>query len=320
MNQDENQKIKVAVIGYGHLGKWHCQKVELFSEDVEFYAIIEKNPLSQEEARKKHPDVIVTDDLDSVIDHINAAIIVTPTSTHYELTDYLLSRHIHVFCEKPLCTSTHEAIKLSEKVKESDLILQVGHSERFHQIWKELKNQLLNLKPPFSLRVNRIAPFKGRATDVDVVQDLAIHDLDLLRFLFDTEIKSLKARGHKMRTDYWDHVSITLELENLSDAQIVIGRNGVQEKRDWEITTKDGMIFVDLLHHRISYADTKSQDVNNFVQSHSYEKKDHLFLEHQDFYQAIKNKSRPTVDVNDGAEAVKLVNLVLKALKYQDEG
>jgi len=174
------KKVKIAVIGYGHLGKWHCQKVEAHSDVAEFVAIVEKFPAGQEAARVNHPNVKVVNDIKEVITEIDAAFIVTPTSTHFELVQYLLENKKHVFCEKPVCSNDSEGCKLQQLGHGKDLVIQVGHSERFHEAWDKLKDKFSRLTPPYTIRINRFAPFKGRAVDVDVVEDLAIHDLDLI--------------------------------------------------------------------------------------------------------------------------------------------
>src|SRR5690606_27312243 len=118
--------------------------------------------------------------------------IVTPTSTHFELCDYLVKQGKHVFCEKPLCAFYDEVLKLETVLKE-DKVLQVGHSERCHKAWEVLKEEFSEISAPWALKINRVAAFKGRATDVDVVQDLMIHDIDLLLFLMKKKPISVKA-------------------------------------------------------------------------------------------------------------------------------
>ena len=107
-------KVRVAVIGYGHLGKWHCQKVDAHSELADFVAIIEKFPAGQEVARAAHPKAKVVSDIKEVINEIDAAFVVSPTSTHFELVKYLLEHNKHVFCEKPLCSNDKEALELKK--------------------------------------------------------------------------------------------------------------------------------------------------------------------------------------------------------------
>src|SRR5690606_12256678 len=139
-------------------------------------------------------------------------------STHFELVKYLLDNNKHVFCEKPLCSNDEEARKLKEIASTKDLVIQVGHSERFHEAWEILRSKFQSLKSPYTVRINRVAPFKGRATDVDVVQDLGIHDLELVLQLF-TEIPvSVSGSGLKIRTKNWDHATLKVELQNGSEA------------------------------------------------------------------------------------------------------
>ena len=177
-------KIKVAIVGYGHLGKWHAEKAKSFPELSELKYIVEKFPAGIEAAKMAHPDVLVVDDISKAIHDIDAAFVVTPTSFHYEIVEYLLKNNKHVFCEKPLTETTAQALKLKELLVGKDLVLQVGHSERFHQAWERKENYKQFFNSPAHITLKRVAPFKGRATDVDVVQDLMIHDLDLLVYLF----------------------------------------------------------------------------------------------------------------------------------------
>ena len=308
-------KVRVAVLGYGHLGKWHCQKVEAHSDIAEFVAIVEKFPSGQEAAKTNHPKVKVVNDIKEVINEIDAAFIVTPTSTHFELVSYLLENNKHVFCEKPVCSNDLEAQKLKEIAASKNVVIQVGHSERFHEAWEKLRNTFLNLPTPYTVRINRVAPFKGRATDVDVVQDLAIHDLDLLLYLFNQKPKSVSSTGYKIRTTKWDHASIKVTLENESEALITVGRNATREVRDLEVISKDGMISVDLFANKIFVATNSQFEDGTFVKEDSYQKRDHLLLEHKHFYHSIREKTPPIVGLRDGLNAVHLVDCTLNSLE-----
>lgn len=307
-------KIRVAVIGYGHLGKWHCQKVEAHHAVADFVAIIEKFPSGQEAARANHPGVRILSDIKEIINDIDAAFVVTPTSTHFELVKFLLDNHKHVFCEKPVCSNDDEANKLKQIAADKNVIIQVGHSERFHEAWDKLREKFQTLSPPYTIRINRVAPFKGRATDVDVVQDLAIHDLDLLLYLFKQKPLMIKAHGHKIRTEKWDHASISVTLENKCDAFIVVGRNATKEVRDLEVISKDGMVSVDLFTNKIYEATSTKFSDDTFVKESSYEKRDHLLLEHKYFYEAVLHKKPAIIDLKDGLNAVHLIDCTLKAL------
>lgn len=308
-------KVRVAVLGYGHLGKWHCQKVEAHSEVAEFVAIVEKFPAGQEAAKANHPKVKVVSDIKEVINDIDAAFVVTPTSTHFELVSYLLQQNKHVFCEKPVCSNDAEGRKLKEIAASKNVVIQVGHSERFHEAWEKLRETFQNLPSPYTVRINRVAPFKGRATDVDVVQDLAIHDLDLVLSLFKQKPKSISATGYKIRTTKWDHASINVKLEDHCEALITVGRNATREVRDLEVISPNGMISVDLFSNKIFIATNSKFDDGTFVTEESYSKRDHLLLEHWNFYKSIQEKSAPVVSLKDGLNAVHLVDCTLRALE-----
>ena len=310
------KKVRVAVLGYGHLGKWHCQKVEANKDVAEFVAIVEKFPAGQEAAKAAHPGVRVVSDIKEVINDIDAAFVVTPTSTHFELVKYLLENNKHVFCEKPVCSNDNEAGKLKEVAAGKNVVLQVGHSERFHEAWEKLREKFQNLPTPYTVRINRYAPFKGRATDVDVVQDLAIHDLDLLMYLFKSKPVSVSATGYKIRTNNWDHASINVKLENESEAFVVIGRNATKEVRELEVVSKDGTIHVDLFTNKFSVATSGKYEDGTFVKEESYAKRDHLLLEHQNFYESVRTGRPAIVNLRDGMNAVHLVDCALKSLEF----
>lgn len=313
------KKVRVAVLGYGHLGKWHCQKVEANKEVAEFVAIVEKFPAGQEAAKAAHPGVRIVSDIKEVISDIDAAFIVTPTSTHFELVKYLLENNKHVFCEKPVCSNDSEAAKLKDIAASKNVIIQVGHSERFHEAWEKLRVKIQNLPAPYSIRINRYAPFKGRATDVDVVQDLGIHDLDLLMFLFKSRPVSVNATGYKIRTDKWDHASIYLKMENDCEAHVVVGRNATKEVRDLEVVSRDGTIHVDLFANKIGVATSDKFEDGTFVREENYTKRDHLLLEHQNFYESIRTGRPSIVNLKDGINAVHLVDCTLKSLEFRSE-
>jgi predicted dehydrogenase len=309
-----SKKIRVAVIGYGHLGKWHCQKVEAHHDVAEFVAIVEKFPAGQEAAKTNHPQVKVVTDVKDIIHEFDAAFVVTPTSTHYELVSYLLQNNKHIFCEKPVCSNDAEAARLREIAASKDVVIQVGHSERFHEAWEKLRDKFQALPTPYTVRINRVAPFKGRATDVDVIQDLAIHDLDLLLYLFKQRPKLITAQAYKIRTEKWDHASIRVSMEGKCEAIVTVGRNATKEIRELEVISQNGMITVDLFCNKILEATSSKYEDGSYVKEEGYTKRDHLLLEHKYFYQSILEKKAPFISIQDGFNAVHLVDCALKSI------
>ncbi|NOT78832.1 MAG: Gfo/Idh/MocA family oxidoreductase [Bacteriovoracaceae bacterium] len=311
-------KIRVAVIGYGHLGKWHAQKAESFPEVAELKYIVEKFPSSAEMARKAHPNVTVVDDISKCIHDIDAGIVVTPTSFHFEIVEFLLKNNKHVFCEKPVTETTTQALKLDELLKSNPVVLQVGHSERFHQAWEKKSAYKQFFAAPSHITLKRVAPFKGRATDVDVVQDLMIHDLDLLVYLFGETPVSVDAIGFKMRTTHYDYVTANFRFKSGNRATITVGRNQTKEVRELEISNMAGTLLVDLMKNEIQEA-LGSESGPVFVKLETYEKRDHLMLEHKSFYDSILFKKAPIVSLADGLLAVRLIDKVLESVNSGHE-
>ena len=306
------KKVKVAVIGYGHLGKWHAQKDDAHKDVAELKYIVEKFPANQETAKIAHPHAIIVSDISECIHDIDAGVIVTPTSFHYEIVLELLKHNKHVFCEKPVTETTEQALKIKEALGSRELVLQVGHSERFHQAWenKELLKEFFSA--PSLLNLKRVAPFKGRATDVDVVQDLMIHDLDLLVYLYGEVPVSVEAIGFKMRTNRYDYVSANFKFKSGSRATIAVGRNQTTEVRELEVLNEKGTLLVDLMRNEIKVA-RGSEQGPEFVSLSTYEKRDHLLLEHKHFYDSILNNKAPIVSLGDGIIAVRLIDKVLES-------
>jgi len=303
--------VKVAVIGYGHLGKWHAEKAMALAKEmnVSLVGIVEKFPSSRDIAKKLYPGVTVTPHLSDIIDLIDAAIVVTPTSTHSAVIKELLSKNKHVFCEKPLTATYEEALEIEKIFKSKDLIFQVGHSERFHEAW-EMKNDFAELfKDPGVIKINRLGAFKGRATDVDVVNDLMVHDLDILLHLFDEYPETISSNGYKISTDNWDYVKTRLTFKSGRVASITSSRNDVLEVRSFELTNSSGSLNIDLLNNEIKHAG-KNGEVNTI----KYNKRDHLLLEQMSFYKAILEGTKVPVTLRDGVLAVKLVSEVLESL------
>lgn len=308
-------KVRVATFGYGFLGKWHAQKAAALTESCELRAIVEKFPAAQEAARAAHAGVTVTADWKPLAADIDAGVVVTPTSFHFEVVKDLLRAGKHVFCEKPLCSTVAQSVEVEELAKENGLVLQVGHSERCHEAWEKLRPEFLAMKGAVSLRIDRFAPFKGRATDVDVVQDLMIHDIDLMLWLFGRKPLSVKAWGHKIRTSHWDHVTAEFTLEGGMQALLTMGRNSVYEVRALETYHASGSVRVDLMNFKIQRAPHSEVAPGVYTFEESYTKRDHLFIEQQAFYRSILDKTPPMVSGKEGTEAVQLVEAVLQSLQ-----
>jgi predicted dehydrogenase len=306
------EKVKVAVLGCGFLGRWHVQKA-LSLPNCELIAVVEPYLPSRDNVKSFAPSLRFVSSLDEVINEIDAAIVATPTSTHYELGHKLLSAGIHVFMEKPLASKASEAFELSELAKKNKLILQPGHSERCHRAWEKKSEFADFLSSDAIIHLERQAPFKGRATDVDVVQDLMIHDLDLLCFLLGETPNHVESRGLKIRTNKWDFVQSRFRFSKGQIATITVGRNHVEEVRRFEAMSSAGSLKVDLFKNEILIARANSAE----VLSESYEKRDHLLMEQTAFFDTIHGARLPFVTAQAGVIAVQLVEAVLNSINIE---
>ncbi|MBI2519411.1 MAG: Gfo/Idh/MocA family oxidoreductase [Bdellovibrio sp.] len=306
------EQVRVAVIGYGFLGKWHVEKVQKCT-DAALMAIVEVSAEMRDRLKVQFPKIKIVANLKDVIDDVDACIIVTPTSYHYSVAKEVLQKGKHVFCEKPMTTTYAEAQELTTLAKQKGIVFHVGHSERFHLIWEQIKKGPYNksLQGPAWVRIDRAAPFKGRATDVDVVRDLMIHDLDLLLYLFDEWPATVEAIGFKIRTSNYDFVSSVVTFASGKKCFLTAGRNHVEEVRKFDIQGPQGHLQVDMHNCRLKFFGA-SHTVADVL---DYQKRDHLLEEHRSFYQAILGHTPPTVSAVDGARAVYLVDQVLKAVE-----
>ena len=308
-------KVKTIVIGYGFLGKWHAQKAAALKESCELVAIIETYEPNIQKAQADHPGVKVLSHWQDIKADFDAAVIVTPTSLHHDVAMQLLKAGKHVFCEKPLASTTQQSKEIDALAQEKKLTLQVGHSERCHEAWEKLSEYFKSIEKDAILRINRYAPFKGRATDVDVVQDLMIHDIDLVLWLTGKDVVSVSAWGQKIRTNYWDHVTAELRLKDGITAFITVGRNHVEEERSLEVCSRKGLVKVDLFRNTISHAPADQISEGIFTQTETYAKRDHLLIEQTAFYASVLQRKAPMVSGRDGVRAVELVEAVLSALE-----
>lgn len=311
--------IKVVVFGYGHLGRWHVDKVMALKEEglCELVGVVDPSSDTVEKLKAKDIKVPVFTNVDKCDVDYDAAIVVTPTSMHFELCKELISKNKNVFCEKPMTSTYEESIEIKQLIEKSGLKFQVGHSERFHQVWPILKTKIDYFKGTPILRLERQAPFKGRATDVDVVQDLMIHDIDLMMFVLGDKPISVEAFGKKQRTDKWDYVKAVFNFNSGAVATIVVGRNHVDEVRSFEVVNDCGCIQVDLMRKKMKEAKSGAISEKDFVIESEYPPRDHLLEEQRLFYQSINDDTKTAVSEEDGVNAVYVVEQVLNSLEHE---
>ncbi|MFC1571708.1 Gfo/Idh/MocA family protein [Candidatus Margulisiibacteriota bacterium] len=298
------ERLKYGVIGAGSMGRHHIRIVSTLP-GVQLTAVAEPN----DEQAKSVPDILkklIVKDYKEILSKVDAISIVTPTATHLEIGLECLDAGKHLLIEKPLAINSEQAQQLVDSAKEKNLILAVGLIERFNPAYKEL-GKLIKKEKIIGINIQRFSPFPDRITDANVIQDMMIHDLDLLvNLLPKDEIEEIKAEGKKVQSKKLDRVSATIFFRSGIIAKVAADRVFGIKTRKISVTTEKDIIEADLLNRRINI-----RDLQTHVPSvHHIKAYDQLTAELKDFVSAIKNEARPAVDGLAGLKATKLAEEV----------
>lgn len=310
-----SQAMNVAVIGVGHLGKWHAQKYAA-SQDCNLLAVVDTDLKTAQAIADEHGAEAHTD-YQAVLDRADAISLVVPTSLHHEIARDFLSHGVHCLIEKPITVTVEEAQELIDLANANDAVLQVGHIERFNSVMMDI-DELLD-KPQF-IESTRLAPFTPRATDVSVILDLMIHDIDIILDLIDSPIRHISASGISVLSDEIDIANARLEFESGCVANVTASRISRKRERKLRVFQKDAYISADF-QEKILAVNRKGaeQTENGFHDiTHSektYEDTDALNLEVLDFIRAINTGSRPKVNGEDGKRALQAAIAITQLIK-----
>jgi predicted dehydrogenase len=292
--------LRIAVIGLGHMGKIHFNKLLPFA-DVEASAIADVDMACVKELSQE-TGVKACEDYREAIQLCDGAIIASPTETHYAVGRTFLEAGKHVFMEKPVTVNPEEAQELIDIADKKKLVFQVGHLERFNPAFSRA---LQFVKKPLLVEASRISPFTGRSTDVDVVLDLMIHDLDLVLSLVRDEIQRVNAQGICFMTDKLDAVSARIEFAGGCVASITASRISPRKERALTIYEKNKSISIDLLQGKcISIIKNRNGEVE--TTEYTAAKIDPVQDELSEFIDCIKKGENPTVTGADGLKALLL--------------
>ncbi len=234
------QNVRIGIIGAGHLGLIHT-KLWKNCDNVDVAGIYDTDP-SRSAKVGAECNVKIFNSLDALLDLCDAVTIATPTSTHFETTQTALKHGKHCFIEKPITTSYSEARQLIELAEQNSLVIQVGHVERFNSGISSLSGYSI---APMFIEAHRLAQFKPRATDVSVVLDLMIHDLDIVLWLVNSTVESVAAHGVSVLTDTTDIANARISFENGCVANITASRISAQPMRKLRMFQRDAYISID---------------------------------------------------------------------------
>ena len=316
--------LKVGILGVGHLGKFHLNNWKEI-EGVELVGFYDPNDESALEVIKKY-GLIRFDDAETLIDASDAVDIIAPTTAHFRLCKAAIIKGKHVFVEKPLANTMEEAKELVKLTKEANIKFQVGHVERFNPAFLALKNYSLQ---PMFIEVHRLAQFNPRGTDVSVILDLMIHDIDIILSLVKSNVKSISANGVAVMSDTPDIANVRIEFDNGCVANLTSSRISMKKMRKMRLFQKDAYIGIDFLDKKTEIIKLNTlADINAFtfdIETNNGKKtiaianpliadNNAIKMELEAFYLAIKNSTEPPVNVVDGFRAMDVAHQILNKI------
>ena len=315
-------KVSVSLIGVGRMGQFHLNVISQINQ-IELSGIYDADENHLNEISQKY-NIRKFQSIDEAIDNADAVIIASPTIYHFEIAKKAVEKGKHVLVEKPMTETYAQAVELEEIVKKKNVILQVGHVERFNGAVQELHHII---EKPYLIEARRLAPFTPRITDVGVVFDIMIHDLDIVTSLVKKPVIKFSASGKRIRTKNEDIASALLEFEDETIATISASRVTQEKIRTLAISTEEAYFLLDyatqdITIHRqaMSQSNIKTSVGINYKQESIIERvfihRDNpLKLEDEHFANCILGKDKRFVFIEDDVNTIKLTESILKEIK-----
>lgn len=315
--------LKAGVLGAGHLGKIHLRLLN----QSEKYQLIGFYDANEENGKKVEAEFGYKffNSLDALIDAVDVVDIVTPTLSHYDCAIQAISKSKHIFIEKPITNTVEEAEHIRELLAKHNLRGQVGHVERFNPAYLAVKD---DIKSPMFIETHRLAEFNPRGTDVPVVLDLMIHDIDIILSVVKSRVKNVSASGVAVISDTPDIANARLEFENGCVANLTASRISLKKMRKARFFQKDAYISVDFLTKQCEVVKMKDApenpgDFDMILQNAEGIKKQIYFDnpkvadnnsildELETFADAINTNTTPVVTLQDGTEALRVATQII---------
>jgi predicted dehydrogenase len=319
--------LKIALFGAGHLGKYHLNNWKEI-EDSKLVGFFDPDDHNAAIVAEKYGIPRFTD-ASQLMDICDAVDIVAPTISHFQLCDMALRKGKHVFVEKPLANTMDEARELAKLAKESNLKFQVGHVERFNPAFLALSEY--DLQPMF-IEVHRLAQFNPRGTDVSVILDLMIHDIDIILHLVKSNVNHISANGVAVMSDTPDIANVRIEFDNGCVANLTSSRISIKKMRKMRLFQKDAYIGIDFLDKKteiIRLNQPGDKNVFTFdIESNNGKKTitianpaiaevNAIKMELEAFRDAIVKDTETPVTVMDGFSAMEVAHLILEKINHK---
>jgi predicted dehydrogenase len=310
-----SQPLRVGVVGVGYLGRFHAQKYAAFPR-VTLVAVVDTNADRAAEIAQEARTTALTD-YRTLFGQVDCVSIAVPTQFHYTVARDFLSHDIDVLVEKPLTATAAEGHELVTLADQHQRILQVGHLERFNPALRSLTGILT---APRFIECQRVAPFVERGTDVDVVRDLMIHDLDVILSLVRSPVTSIEAFGVPVLTSEPDIANARLRFASGCIANVTASRVALKRERKMRVFQPNTYLVVDYGEHRIRICRREPGAQPGALPNLTFEERavggeDALEEEIRAFLQAVRDRSQPVVSGHDGLQALELAERIVGCLE-----
>ncbi|TGL63084.1 gfo/Idh/MocA family oxidoreductase [Leptospira ognonensis] len=317
-----DKKVRLGVIGTGHMGQYHVNVAKMLT-DAELVGIYDASAERATQIAEKHKTKAFASEAE-LLKEVDAIVIAAPTFLHHKIAKQALNEKKHVLVEKPISQTVEEARELVDLANKNNLVLQVGHVERFNGAVLELGKIA---EHPLLIESRRLAPYNSRIADVGVVLDMMIHDIDIVLNLVKSEVVDVKAVGSSFVSKHEDVASVVIRFANGCVASLNASRASQAKIRTLNISQKDSYVFLDFtnqeieLHRQASSTTQLGSGEIRYKQESIVEKifvhKDNpLKQEHEHFISCIKGEATPMVK---GDSDIKTLEVAYKILKQIQE-
>lgn len=319
--------LNIGVLGVGHLGKIH---VKLLLE-IEEFNVVGFYDTDDENAQKTIEQFGIKrfTDIEALIQACDALDIVAATTAHFELAKLAIKNTKHIFIEKPMTSDLEEAVQLVELVKEADIIAQIGHVERFNPAFLAVQDRITD---PMFIETHRLAQFNPRGTDVSVIHDLMIHDIDIILKLVNGNVKNIYASGVPIISDSPDIANARIEFDNGCVANVTASRISIKNMRKTRVFQKDAYVSIDFLEKKAEIfklynapqgnintleLDLGADKAKKYIHfdTPKIEPINSIKLELQHFHSSITNQTTPPVSALDGLKAMEVAYGILDKIQ-----
>lgn len=316
--------LKVGVFGVGHLGKFHLNNWKEI-EGVKLVGFFDPNNDNAKEVTEKYGLKRYMDE-DKLMDACDVIDVITPTNQHFDICMQAIRKGKHVFVEKPITHTIQEGRALVNMVREANVKVQVGHVERFNPAYLAVKDMHLN---PMFIEVHRLAQFNPRGTEVSVILDLMIHDIDIILSLVKSDVKSIAASGVAVMTETPDIANVRIEFNNGCVANLTSSRISMKKMRKMRLFQKDAYIGIDFLEKKTEIIKLKQPNDSNVfsfdidtpngkksiaIATPTIEPLNAIKLELESFVDSIVNNKPTAVSEIDGFLAMEVAHQILEKI------